>query len=267
MVRQKYKLVINSEIDREPNTSRHNFSSFLSRPVVSYGRKIRFGLRKAVIPNLMYTFHPNDTRLWYLVDGTLKYIDISSSRVFDDGDDLATHLTQLFSDNSDSGITVTLDSNSKKLKFENNTGVSIRIVSDFLYETVVNGTQLFNHANVKLGLIDDLRQTDIPDGSSLTPSGIPRLINTTVYHILSRDKVSNDITITPSPNDNPHILSSIKVNKLFGDMLTTHRSDDEIFWFEIDELYKISIEVTDDQFRPVDLNGGYVYLEFEYSII
>jgi hypothetical protein len=267
MVRQRYKLAINSEIDREPNSSRHKFTSFLSRPFVSYGRKIRFGLRKAVIPNLMYSFHPNDTRLWYLVDGTLKSIDISSSRVFENGQELADHLTDLFSNNGDSGITVTLDNNTKKLSFNNNTGVTIRIVSDFVYETEVNGTQLFNHANVKLGLTSDLSQTNIPDGSSLTPVSIPRLASTNVYHILSRDKVSNDITVTPSPNDNPHILASVLVDKSFGDLITIHLSDDEIFYFEIDELYKISIEVTDDQFRPIDLNGGNVYLEFEYSII
>lgn len=266
MPRQKYKIALNSEIDREPTASRDNFRAFLSRPVSNFNRDIRIGLRKAVIPNTTYTFHPNDTYLWYVLDGTLKNIQIDASRVINDGEALAQHLTELFADNSDTGITVEQNEHSKKLIFSNSTGNDLRLVSDFIFETEVNGTPLFNHANVKLGLIDDMSNQTIADGQSYSPSGIPRLVSTLTYNLLSKGLVSNTVTTTPSPNDNPHILATLLNNKGYGDLLTIHLSDDEIFWFDVRSLSSIDVIITDDQFRPISLNGGNIYLEFEYQL-
>ena len=265
-MRQKYKIAINSEIDREPNSSRDNFRTFLSRPVSNFNREIQVGLRKAVIPNTAYTFHPNDNYLWYVLDGTVKNIQLDTQRVFSDGEQLAEHLTNLFGENNDTGITVEQNENSKKLVFSNSSGVDLRLVSDFIYETEVNGTSIFNHSNVKLGLIDDMSNTIISDGQSYSPSGIPRLVSTFVYNILSKGLVSNTVTTTPSPNDNPHILASLLNNKGYGDLLTIHLADDEIFWFNVKSLNSFDIIITDDQYRPISLNGGNVYLELEYQL-
>lgn len=266
----KQKIIINSELDRQPGDSREQFRSFLSRPITSYNRTIKIGVQSAVIPNTAYTFHQNDTYLWYVLDvggaDTVKNVVLPSNRLFETSNDLATELDSLFTANGDS-IDVTSDGDTKKLQFTNNTGSPIRLVSDFVYEVVYNGTTLYNHANKKLGIIDDLRNTSVPDGSTFTPSGLPRLSSTFAYHIISTTLVRQSKTSTPNPNNNPHILVSVLNNRSFGDLLTVSYPENEIFYHNMsDNLSSIDVQVVDDEYRPVSLNGANVYLELLYSI-
>lgn len=266
----KQKIIINSELDRQPGDSRDQFRSFLSRPVSNYGRTIKIGVQSAVVPNTAYTFHPNDTYLWYVLDvggaNTVKNVVIPSDRLFETSNDLALELDNLFTANGDS-IDVTLDDDTMKLQFTNNTGSPIRLISDFVYEVVFNGTTLYNHANKKLGVIDDLRNTSVANGSTFTPSGLPRLSSTFAYHIISTTLVGQSKTSTPSPNNDPHILASVLNNRSFGDLLTVSYPENEIFYHSMtDNLSSIDIHVVDDEYRPVSLNGANVYLELLYSI-
>jgi hypothetical protein len=265
------KIFINSELDRQPNNSRESFISFLSRAIPTHGYALRIGVSRMVIPNTAYTFHPNDSYLWYVTDlggtDTLKSVTISTERLFENAQDLADHLQNLFTSNGDS-ITVGVNQDSLKLEFTNSTGSPIRFISDFIYEVEFSGSPLYNHANKKLGINSDLRNTSIPDGSVFTPAGLTRLSSTFAYHLISTTLVDPSQTSTPSPNKNPHVLASVLNNKGFGDLLTVFYSRDEIFYHKMsDDLSSIDIQVVDDEYRPVSLNGANIYVELSYSII
>lgn len=115
------------------------------------------------------------------------------------------------------------------------------IISDFLFETTVEGMDIFNYANKKLGLMEDLRDVVLSDGSSFSSSVLPRLSSTFCLYrnLLSTNLVRQGKTSTPNPLDDPHVLESVLNNKSFGDLLTVRFADNEILYRIIQEYPKV----------------------------
>mgnify|MGYP007116989134 CR=1 FL=1 len=75
------RILINTELDRN-SISRDNVSIYLNNPIAHLRNKIKVALRKLVLPNTAYSYHPEDSRLYYITDvggaNNLKYISIDT---------------------------------------------------------------------------------------------------------------------------------------------------------------------------------------------
>lgn len=265
------RLIINSEINRN-GQSRDNFSIFLNDPIPHYRNKIKFAVRKVVMPNTVYSIHPRENRLYYIVDPEgndeeLKHITLPTNKVYQNADQLADDLSDLFEDNGET-MDVEFLEDSQKLKFTNTSAQDIRLVSGDDWETSYNGTELVDRSNVKIGLTQDLRGKVLVNGGFTTAQNIPKIQSSLVFHLISQKLVDNATSITPNRDNKPHILATLINNKSWGDNLWDTRADDELWQITMNsDLDQLDLQVVDDQYRQVSLNGAPLWVEIETEYV
>jgi hypothetical protein len=263
----KKRLIINSEINRN-SQSRDNFSIFLDNPMPHLRNKIRFAVQKAIIPNTAYSVHPQESKLYYVVDPNgpseeLKHISLDTKKVLEDPTDLADEMSLLF-DNNGETIDVVVEDTSKKLKFTNNSGQTIKLLSSEDWISEWNGNPLPDRANNKIGLSQDMTSVVLVNGGSTTSKHIPKIQNTMIYHLVSQRLVDNATSITPDKDIKPHVLISMLNTGSWGSNLTTERPENMLWSISTNSDFdQLDIQVLDDKFRPVDLNGAPIFLEID----
>lgn len=264
-------ITINTLIDRDPNASSSETKCkiYLSQPVQGSGR-LSIACSKVVIPSTNYTFHPTENLLWYVLDpaGTpsLKYVSIPTDKAYPDAEELASDLTAEITSQNGDDILVEYLEYERRLKFTNNTGGTMRFISNYFYETSFGGQAIGSHANEKLGLIGDLSGQSISNSASYTATGVPRLISTLAYHVVSRQLGDSNLTTTPSRFDNPSIIATVLNGQPFGGIVKEEIPQEDWLWlkFNSTNLSSFDIEVVDDQYRSLDFNGAGVILELRY---
>jgi phosphotransferase system IIB component len=263
---ERKRILINTELDRN-SISRDNVSIYLNDPIPHLRNKIKVALRKVVLPNTAYSYHPEDSRLYYITDvggaNNLKHITIDTKRVINGVQELSNHLSQLFTNNGDS-IDVTFDNETKKLTFTNNTPNTIRLVSSEDWESSIGGTDLVKRCNNKIGLVQDLRTSTLPNGGFTVTKYIPKIQNTMAYHLVSFNLVDNATSITPDKDVKLHTLATVMNDRNWGDNIIEEKSEEEVWPIELNrDLDQIDLRVLDDKYREVSLNGAEMYIELE----
>jgi hypothetical protein len=258
------RLIINSNIDRDFLGEHSDFRVYMDQSIEAGQDKLMIALKKVSIPNTVYTFHVQDSYLWYVYDGTLHNIKLPTNEVITDGSNLAQAITDLFSVNNHD-IEANMNTESNRLQFTNNSNVDVRIVSSDLYEPVVNNTEIVNSANNKLGLIEDLSNNVIQPSFTYEAVGVPKIISSSVFHITSKAIGDYRQSILPKQQElQQYIIYTLLNNAGFGDINNDNIPHDDMKWLEVDGMIdSIDIQVRDENYRIVDLNGGNIILEFE----
>ena len=258
------RLLINSKLDRDINGSNSDFIVYMDESLNPGSNHFMIGLKKVSLPNTVYTFHFKDSYLWYLYDGTLYNIKIPTNEVIEDGTQLASTLKDLFGVNGHS-IDVNFNDTTNRLQFTNNSSVDIRIVSSNLYETTVNGQDIVNSCNDKVGLIEDLTNNVITPSVTYEAKGVPKIISSSVFHITSKTLGNYKQSILPKQQSNQQFILYTLLNTAgFGNIIQKDIERDDVKWMEVDEtLDKIDIQLRDEDYRIIDLNGANVILELE----
>ncbi len=254
----KSVIYINSYIDRLIEESTSNFTVYLPKPIVSH-RKLYLRLDSIELPNTSYNIQSQYSRLWYRYDttgvNTLHNIQVNYSRHYALPTDLITELNSKFTANGHPNIVVTYDILTKKITLSNTTGVSIRIISDYIWDDELANT--YDHINSRLGFTQDLRTIIIADNTSLIASGLLRLLRTQCYYILC-DEISNSTiptTILPNPQRSGVVLGRIMSNE-FGILSSLILGNEEMsFLCNTQYISSLHFRILDDEFIEVDLNG------------
>jgi hypothetical protein len=249
------RLIINSLIDRDINGSHSDFTVYLDESLNPGSDKFMIGLKKVSLPNTVFTFHVKDSYLWYLYDGNLHNIKLPTEEDIEDGAQLAQAITDLFAVNNHN-IEATMNDTTKRLQFTNNSNVDIRLVSSDLYEPVVNGTDIVNSANHKLGLLGDLSNNVITPSFTYECEGVPKIISTSVFHITSKTLGNYRQSILPKNQSNQQYILYTALNNVgFGDIIQKDIAQDDIKFFEIDgSIDSIDIAIRDENYRIIENN-------------
>lgn len=270
----KRKVIINSNLDREPGGTSSNFQVYLSRPLEAHRGRVKIGLRKAVIPNTAYNLHVSESILWFVQNPDtqnelLDSIQVDVDRIYQDSNDLADEVNARLDAKGYDDLVCEVNELTGRLRFRSTDNNTYRLIGDYIFELEYNGVPLFNHINRRLGIVEDTRGTLIDsNGTWYQATGLPKLVNTLVYHVTSGQLGNEYNTTTPSKFDNPKIIMTMMNNVPYGFNNTQIYDDSEMFTVVLqDGLNEFDIQIRDEEYRIVDLKGANVYLEFDYWFI
>ena len=265
----KFRLAINSRIDRQTNDSNSDFRVYLKEAISSLKSSVKIGLKKVAIPNTMYSFSEYNNVLYYVRElntgPNLSELKFETDRIYEGGKDLENFMNNEFS-NKGHNITVVFDEATQRFSFTNNESNPFYIINTFLNPTFQSVT-LENSAHHKIGIIRDTTQHKVSNGSTFECKGLPKILNTSVYHIVS-NKLGDTQKYKLVKSRNHPIIASVFNDVSFGDMITREYSDDETFFSVVnDEIEIIDIQILDEEYQPVNLNGSNLVLEFVYWFV
>lgn len=93
-------------------------------------------------------------------------------------------------------------------------------------------------------------------------TGIPRISSTLVFNLASKQIVDSRKMISPSENITPSLMVSIPNKVSFGDFNVAEFDMSEVVFHPIGaDLTEFDLELLDDNYRPLDLNGASMWIE------
>eukprot|EP01138_Halocafeteria_seosinensis_P007153 gb/GECG01007314.1/.p1 GENE.gb/GECG01007314.1/~~gb/GECG01007314.1/.p1 ORF type:complete len:261 (+),score=35.30 gb/GECG01007314.1/:1-783(+) len=240
----------------------------LDDAVGGHRQKAQIGVAKAIIPNTAYPFNDKNNKLYFYDSAsatTATSLSISTKTLFQDLQGFADHLTDLADNAGFSGLTFDVDSDSQRIIVDNATGSQIRFLKT---DTDIDGNDLPDKANERVGLIASADFDPIADATTKTLTGLPRIASTLVYNISSKSIVDSRKVISPNEEITPSALVSIPNSVSFGDFLIYSPERNSIVFHPVDaSLSEFDIELLDDNYRDMNLNGSNIYLELLMEIL
>ena len=267
------RVVINSQSDRQPSDTTHNFTAYFRNPISLGGsgrRKLYMAVSSISVPMSAYQISYANSVLYFQMktfigDVITEYgLQINYDKYYHDSVALAAYLTSEFSNQFSYNILVEYDNESQQLTFTNNENDKyFRLVSDRQYEPYgLNGSVLANRCNMKLGLVDDYRTQWIGYTGKLLGRGICELRRTDVVHVLST--AINNNTITPSGYVVEPILLTVPAGPYGTRSVFTPPYKN---WLEVDDtsIDSIKISLVDSEFIEFDIRESNVMIMLEFG--
>lgn len=265
---------INSHVDRQQQDSTTKWTTMLSQPIkVGLNDNIQVNVDRIDFPNTCYTFPWHSYKFWFIRNaGTtndLTSIDIDRTKNWNNGSDVAGHLTSQMSNAGYSAITFSYDTNTAKLSISNNLANPIRIVSSYRYiQDTALYAQIDHECTDRLGFTNDYRNLTIANGEIYTAPTVLRLLRTSCYYLCA-DIASAEIrqSQVASQNEQPNIMARISASN-FGSVSQLDFANTMYYKCVAPGGIKVlNFSVLDDEYYDLDdLNGSPIVFSLKFLI-
>lgn len=275
------EMYINSYLDRVEDENQSTSTKFTVSlqnknkqiEVLPNERELLVKCFKLQIPNVLYNFPEKESRLFFEVDpdgvSDVRSIQIDTERVYASTTDLVNEInTKLGLDASLSDLTLSFNTNTKKMTFTKDGTVDIRLISSFRYGTV-ESILTFQDMNDRLGFSQDLTTAGVMTSGSptLTGQGTVRMNRTNNYH-LTLEEQSGFYTqsITPLDTKNHRVIASVAVGS-YGTLSTFAYVSSFGFQLPIGQpLTSLTFSLRDDEMNPVDVVNHPITMALQFII-
>lgn len=275
------EMYINSYLDRVEDENQSTSTKFTVSlqnknkqiEVLPNERELLVKCFKLQIPNVLYNFPEKESRLFFEVDpdgvSDVRSIQIDTERVYASTTDLVNEInTKLGLDASLSDLTLSFNTNTKKMTFTKDGTVDIRLISSFRYGTV-ESILTFQDMNDRLGFSQDLTTTGLMTSGSptLTGQGTVRMNRTNNYH-LTLEEQSGFYTqsITPLDTKNHRVIASVAVGS-YGTLSTFAYVSSFGFQLPVGQpLTSLTFSLRDDEMNPVDVVNHPITMALQFII-
>lgn len=275
------EMYINSYLDRVEDENQSTSTKFTVSlqnknkqiEVLPNERELLVKCFKLQIPNVLYNFPEKESRLFFEVDpdgvSDVRSIQIDTERVYASTTDLVNEInTKLGLDASLSDLTLSFNTNTKKMTFTKDGTVDIRLISSFRYGTV-ESILTFQDMNDRLGFSQDLTTAGVMTSGSptLTGQGTVRMNRTNNYH-LTLEEQSGFYTqsITPLDTKNHRVIASVAVGS-YGTLSTFAYVSSFGFQLPVGQpLTSLTFSLRDDEMNPVDVVNHPITMALQFII-
>lgn len=275
------EMYINSYLDRVEDENQSTSTKFTVSlqnknkqiEVLPNERELLVKCFKLQIPNVLYNFPEKESRLFFEVDpdgvSDVRSIQIDTERVYASTTELVNEInTKLGLDASLSDLTLSFNTNTKKMTFTKDGTVDIRLISSFRYGTV-ESILTFQDMNDRLGFSQDLTTAGLMTSGSttLTGQGTVRMNRTNNYH-LTLEEQSGFYTqsITPLDTKNHRVIASVAVGS-YGTLSTFAYVSSFGFQLPVGQpLTSLTFSLRDDEMNPVDVVNHPITMALQFII-
>lgn len=282
------ELYINSNIDRlvqENASTSKSFTTLLNGSkriqILPSERKASFKLSGVEVPNVSYNFPEIESRFYVIVydasnnPETIEFVQLDPNRVYATPLDLINFLNTELTTHPNAvcqDLVLSYSDLTKKVSITNNSARRVRLISSYRYPNEnaegLGISSVINDMMDRLGFADDYTNTIILPTESLTGNGTIRMLFTNCYYLALKElSTSYEQSIIPDPTIlSKRILARITTGN-FGTLSQLQFASNVSMSVDGNQIIdRLSFELLDQEFRPVDLVNHPITFSLEVSL-